>query len=207
LNIDISQGSVATHLGCGVYLNMALLQIYYWAQKWKKIWKSVNIWWSYGQEFGVLFFWLTVYIPFCKELNTLVFVHLVNCFCRVLYLIWSWLKRVNKFRNFRQKFSGNLKISINMARWNKKKLKTYLSIVQGNRWPVYFWFSYDEFVGFYIWLTLLILRSIYNLSINQKGTHQACVKAHYNIFLEIFSNSTFPENSQPFIWTFFSLWD
>jgi len=27
----------------------------------KKIWKSVNIWWSYGQEFGVLFFWLTVY--------------------------------------------------------------------------------------------------------------------------------------------------
>jgi len=84
----------------------------------------------------------------------------------------------------------------------QKKLKTYLSIVQGNRWPVYFWFSYDEFVGFYIWLTLLILRSIYNLSINQKGTHQACVKAHYNIFLEIFSNSTFPENSQPFIWTF-----
>ena len=22
----------------------------------KKVWKSVNIWWSYGQEFGVLFF-------------------------------------------------------------------------------------------------------------------------------------------------------
>ena len=27
----------------------------------KKFWKSVNIWWSYGQELGVLFFWLTVY--------------------------------------------------------------------------------------------------------------------------------------------------
>ena len=27
-----------------------------------KEWKSANIWWSYGQELGVLFFWLTVYI-------------------------------------------------------------------------------------------------------------------------------------------------
>ena len=27
----------------------------------EKVRKSVNIWWSYGQEFGVLFFWLTVY--------------------------------------------------------------------------------------------------------------------------------------------------
>ena len=27
----------------------------------KRVWKSVNIWWSYWQEFGVLFFWLTVY--------------------------------------------------------------------------------------------------------------------------------------------------
>jgi len=28
----------------------------------KEFWKSVNIWVSYGQEFGVLFFWDTVYI-------------------------------------------------------------------------------------------------------------------------------------------------
>ena len=27
----------------------------------KKVWKSVHIWWSYGQEFGFLFFWLMVY--------------------------------------------------------------------------------------------------------------------------------------------------
>jgi len=27
----------------------------------KTVCKSVNIWWSYGQEFGVLFFWLTIY--------------------------------------------------------------------------------------------------------------------------------------------------
>jgi len=27
----------------------------------KEFWKSDNIWWSYGQELGVLFFWLTVY--------------------------------------------------------------------------------------------------------------------------------------------------
>ena len=28
----------------------------------KKNWKSVNIWWSYGQEFYVRFFWLKVYM-------------------------------------------------------------------------------------------------------------------------------------------------
>ena len=28
----------------------------------KKFWKSDNNYWSYGQEFGVIFFWLTVYI-------------------------------------------------------------------------------------------------------------------------------------------------
>jgi len=43
------------------YLNMNLLQIYYRVCYWKKFWKSDNSWWSYGQEFGVLFFWLTVY--------------------------------------------------------------------------------------------------------------------------------------------------
>ena len=32
----------------------------------KKFWKSVNIWWSYGQELGVLFFWLTVYIHYSE---------------------------------------------------------------------------------------------------------------------------------------------
>ena len=26
----------------------------------EKVWKSINIWWSYAQEFGVLFFWLSV---------------------------------------------------------------------------------------------------------------------------------------------------
>ena len=55
LNTDISQGSEATHLVLGgvfkysfvtnVLLNLTL----------KEFRKSVNIWWSYGQEFGVLF--------------------------------------------------------------------------------------------------------------------------------------------------------
>ena len=35
---------------------MNLLQIYCWVRQWKKCWKSVNIWWSCRQEFGVLFF-------------------------------------------------------------------------------------------------------------------------------------------------------
>ena len=28
----------------------------HWVRQWKKVWKSVNIWWSCGQEFDVLFF-------------------------------------------------------------------------------------------------------------------------------------------------------
>ena len=35
----------------------------------KEFWKSVNIWGSYGQEFGVLFFWDTVYI--CNKITSL----------------------------------------------------------------------------------------------------------------------------------------
>jgi len=53
LNLDISQGSVATHWRCGGIFRYDLLQIYYWVCQWKKIWKSVSIWGSYGQEFIV----------------------------------------------------------------------------------------------------------------------------------------------------------
>ena len=55
LNVDISQGSVATRLRCGgifKYELVANLPV-------KEFRKLVNIWgsWgSYGQEFGVLFF-------------------------------------------------------------------------------------------------------------------------------------------------------
>ena len=56
LNIDISQGSIATYL-LVEYLNMSLLQIYHSLPA-KKLWKSVNVIFrgSYGQEFSVLFF-------------------------------------------------------------------------------------------------------------------------------------------------------
>jgi len=57
--IYISQGSVATSLRRGGYLNTLSLQIYYESVS-EKFGKSVDIWWSYGQEFDVLFFWLTV---------------------------------------------------------------------------------------------------------------------------------------------------
>ena len=61
LNTDISQGSVATRLGCGGVFIYYLVTNFLLSLTVKKFWKSVNIWWSYGQEFGVLFFWLTVY--------------------------------------------------------------------------------------------------------------------------------------------------
>ena len=56
LNIDISQGSVATRLRCGGIFKYELVTNLPVSLPVKEFWKSVNIWGSYGQEFGVLFF-------------------------------------------------------------------------------------------------------------------------------------------------------
>jgi len=56
LNIDISQGSVATRLGCGGVFVYDFVINFLLSLTVKEFWKSVNIWWSYGQELGVLFF-------------------------------------------------------------------------------------------------------------------------------------------------------
>ena len=63
LNIDISQGSVATRLRCGGIFKHEVVANLPVSLPVKEFWKSVNISGSYGQEFGVLFFfWDTVYI-------------------------------------------------------------------------------------------------------------------------------------------------
>ena len=56
LNIDISQGSVATRLRCGRIFKYELVAKLPVSLPVKEFWKSVNILGSYGQEFGVLFF-------------------------------------------------------------------------------------------------------------------------------------------------------
>ena len=61
LNIDISQGSVATYLKCGGIVKYEFVANLPVSLPVKEFWKSVNIWGSYGQEFSVLFFWDTVY--------------------------------------------------------------------------------------------------------------------------------------------------
>ena len=61
-NTDISQGSVATHLWCGGVFVYDFVTNFLLSLPVKEFWKSANIWWSYGQELGVLFFWLTVYL-------------------------------------------------------------------------------------------------------------------------------------------------
>ena len=58
LNIDISQGSVATRLRCGGIFKYELVANLPVSLPVKEFGKSVNIWGSYGQEFGVLFFFL-----------------------------------------------------------------------------------------------------------------------------------------------------
>ena len=61
LHIDISQGSVATRLRCGGIFKYELVANLPLSLLVKDFWKLVNICGSYGQEFGVLFFWDTVY--------------------------------------------------------------------------------------------------------------------------------------------------
>ena len=56
LNTDISQGSVATRLGCGGVFTYDFVTNFLLSLTVKEFWKYVNIWWSYGQELGVLFF-------------------------------------------------------------------------------------------------------------------------------------------------------
>jgi len=45
-----------TRLGCGGVFIHHFVTNFLLSLTVKKIWKSVNIWWSYGQELGVLFF-------------------------------------------------------------------------------------------------------------------------------------------------------
>jgi len=56
LNTDISQGSVTTRLECGGVYVYDFITNFLRSLTVKEFWKSVNIWWSYGQELGVLFF-------------------------------------------------------------------------------------------------------------------------------------------------------
>jgi len=56
LNIDILQGSVATRLRRGGIFKYELVAHLPVSLPVKEFRKSVNIWGSYGQEFGVLFF-------------------------------------------------------------------------------------------------------------------------------------------------------
>jgi len=61
-DINISHGSVATPLRCGGICNDDSIANFLLNANVKELWKSVIIWRSYGQEFGVLFLWTTVYI-------------------------------------------------------------------------------------------------------------------------------------------------
>jgi len=54
--IHISQGSVATRLGCGGVFAHDFVTDFLLSLTVKEFGKSANIWQSYGQEFGVLFF-------------------------------------------------------------------------------------------------------------------------------------------------------
>jgi len=73
LNIDISQGSVATRLRCGGIFKYELVANLPVSLPVKEFWKSVNIWGSYGQEFGVLFFFETQCTLYITEINYFLF--------------------------------------------------------------------------------------------------------------------------------------
>jgi len=54
--INVSHGSVATHLRCdGIFHNDFIANLRLTLQL-KEFWKSVNIWRSYGQKYSGMFF-------------------------------------------------------------------------------------------------------------------------------------------------------
>ena len=67
LNTDISQGSVATRLGCSGVFKYDFVTNFLLSLTVNEFLKSVNIWRSYGQEYSVLFF-LTHSVVHCIEL-------------------------------------------------------------------------------------------------------------------------------------------
>ena len=57
LNSDTSQGSVVTQLRCGEIISQGFVANLLVNLSVKEVWKSVNIWRSYGQYCSALFFW------------------------------------------------------------------------------------------------------------------------------------------------------
>jgi len=49
-DIDISQGSVETHLWCGGICNNHIIANFLQSLSVKEFWKVVNNWWSYRQK-------------------------------------------------------------------------------------------------------------------------------------------------------------
>ena len=94
LNTDISQESVATRLGCGGVFIYHFVTNFLLSLTVKEFWKSVNIWWSYGQELGVLFFFDSqcriVFMQMCVLLyywaNKMMMMMMIQCLrCAVLH--------------------------------------------------------------------------------------------------------------------------
>ena len=79
LKIDILQSSVETHSRCGGIFKYEFVANLPLSLSVKKFQKSVNIWGSYGQDFGVLFFlrhsvvqrMLTIYGPQTQRIRNL----------------------------------------------------------------------------------------------------------------------------------------
>jgi len=79
-DIRILQGSVATYVRCGGMFKHEFVANLLRSPSVETDWKSVNIWWSYWQKFGVLFFWLTVYT--CRLTEKFWTSSVLDCRCR-----------------------------------------------------------------------------------------------------------------------------
>ena len=70
LNIDISQGSIATRLECDGVFKYDFVTNFLLSLTVKEFWKSVNIWQSYGQEYSVFFDSQCSKVGFSNEMLT-----------------------------------------------------------------------------------------------------------------------------------------
>ena len=116
MNTDISQGSVVTRLGCGGVFVYDFVTNFLLSLPVKEFWKSANIWWSYGQELGVLFF----------DSQCICITPKSKIESRVHYVPEpAWAKKNNKINNTLQQLTSQI-LTSSSTDWSKYSISDWV---------------------------------------------------------------------------------
>jgi len=129
-DIRILQGSVATYVRCGGMFKHEFVANLLRSPSVETDWKSVNIWWSYWQKFGVLFFWLTVYT--CRLTEKFWTSSVLDCRCRSQFSppLWQCAANYNSRFNEFDEFCTSIQLTmLHIAHGSRHMVHSK------NRWP------------------------------------------------------------------------